>query len=65
MWGCVLVFDNGNTSPLYSRTYEGIWNAINDMIRQWKAPVKEIHFHRMDSVREIKQGRLGQYVKAD
>ena len=65
MWACVMKFENGNTSPLYAKSYEGIWQAITDMIRVWKAPVKELHFHRMDSVMEIKQGRVGQYVKAD
>ena len=65
MWACVLKFENGNSSPMYSQSKDGLWMAIDYVIKTWNAPVREIYFHRMDSVREIKQGRINQYVKAD
>lgn len=63
MWACVLTFDNGNTSPMYSQTYDGILQAISDMIKTWNAPIREIHLHRMVNARQIKQGRIDEYVR--
>lgn len=64
MWYvCKIAFRNGISSGIESRTYDGLRQGMQDVIRQWGndevigIDMKQIHPNR------IKQGRFGEYVR--
>ncbi len=64
MWYvCKLTFDVGESSGIEAKTFEGIRQGMDDVIREWGAPhVTGIVMARIQP-NEIKQGRIGEYAR--